>query len=423
MDLKYNYFFYANACHICKCFGQGVCLKRCGNCMMIAYCSKVHQKEHWSQHKDLCNAICNVLKDNKMSSFLNDTVNLCAEEWSQMKMNFMLLVALKISRKLEYYEEQMFKFLRSCTVCHNMNSKVLVDCPACPNISFCTKHKNDEKHNKLCFLLKSCFILDLAAIKYERKTPEFQIPNCINYVNLPTNIKDFIDCYIKSEPILHLSREEEIMINTEHLTRPLTFLYAIQKLRYLSRDENIVIHIIAANMVEINGIELWEILLHWLPNITVATIVLIGPELLSGSISLQLCENCRSSNKQFLIQMHGTVYHNYVHSNLHIKPNFIIGYNAGIHEYEDSKNDTWLQSLHLINKQNCPLILTSYTQSEAEKEKMKINRILNSNVKCICSEENPYSSWRPYRDFETEGIYYQNQCIIIYKNLMHNKCC
>ncbi|OAD62659.1 hypothetical protein WN48_07011 [Eufriesea mexicana] len=276
---------------------------------MISYCCKEHQKIHWSQHKDLCKAIYSVLKDSKID-FLNIKQDINTETWVQMKMNFMLLVAIKIGRKLEHYEEQMFKFLRSCIVCHDQNIKVLEDCPNCPNNSF-------------------------------------------------------------------------------------------------------------SNVIDTEGIEIWEILLHWLPNITIIKICLIGPELSIGSMLMNLCKNCQYNNKQFSIQVYDMLYENYAKSDFYTKPNFIIGYNAGIHECEDFKsvNYTWRQSLKIIAKQNCPLILTSYTLSEAKKEQIRLNEILNNCIKCSYFEQNPFSSLRPYRDFETEGIYYQNQYIIMYKNL------
>ncbi|XP_054011724.1 uncharacterized protein LOC128894191 [Hylaeus anthracinus] len=418
MVFNYNYFFYTNVCHVCKRFGEGVSLKRCGNCTMIAYCSKEHQREHWSQHKDLCNAVHNVFLDNRMSSFLSNKQDLSMEKWAQMKMNFMLLVAMKIPRKLKYYEEQMFKFLKSCAVCHNRNVKELKDCPNCPNASFCTKHKNDTMHDNICYLLKLSFTLDMALILHKRKIPELKVPYRTGHVNLPQNMKYFIKEYIKAQKDPNLSMEEEMMVNAEYLTRPLTFLYATQKLQYFFKEENIIIHIIAANAIEIDGIELWEILLHWLPNTTMISIVLIGPELSPGSIPINLCKNCRYNGRQLAIEMQNMLYENYTTGNSYVKPNFIIGYNAGIHECENFKSemDTWTYTLRMITKQNCPLILTSYTLSEAEKEQIRLEAILDRDVKCTYFEQNPYSSLRPYRDFESEGVYYQNQYIIIYKN-------
>lgn len=416
---KYNYFFYANVCHVCKKFGEWISLKRCGNCTMISYCSKEHQKEHWSQHKDLCKAICSILRDNKISSFLNDEQNLSTETWAQIKMNFMLLVTMTIGRKLEHYEQEMFKFIRSCAVCHDNNAQVLEDCSSCPNTSFCKKHRNNAEHKKICYLTKLCFKLDVASMMYKSEIPKMKILPHTNHNNLPQNIKDFIHHYIEPHKISHLSIEEEIAINAEYLTRPLTLLYALQKLKYTLENNNIVIHIIAANLLDVNGIELWEILLHWLPDIRMAKIVLIGPELSSGFIPINLCESCQYNNKQFLIQAHGMLYNNYTQSDSYIKPHIIIGYNAGISECEDfrSQNDTWTESLQILAEQSCPFVLTSYTSMEVKREQDRLNTVLNKIINCAFCDQNPYSSLRPYRDFETEGIYYQNQYLLIYENL------
>ncbi|XP_017883579.1 uncharacterized protein LOC108627055 [Ceratina calcarata] len=416
MVLKYNYFFYPNACHVCKIYGKGISLKRCGNCTMISYCSKEHQKAHWSQHKDLCNAICSLLKT---SNILNNEQNVNTKAWSEMKMNFMLLVMMKMGRKLKHYEEEMFKFLRSCTVCHDRNLKALEDCDNCPSASFCTKHKNDTVHKKVCHLTKLCYDLDAISIAHKKETPEIKIPYSTNYTNLPENIKDFIDYYIELQKDPQISLQEDMIINTEYLTRPLTFLYAIQKLEYVLEGSTMNIHIIAANMLDLDGIELWEILLHWIPNIKTWRIYLIGPELSSGVIPINLCDNCQHNKKELLIETHNTLYDTYANKNSYVKPNVIVGYNAGIHECENlrSENETWRESLKIIAKQNCPVILTCYTLVEAEKEQTRLNEILNCNVKCAYFLRNPYSSLRPYRDFETEGIYYQNQYVIIYKHL------
>ncbi|XP_076767047.1 uncharacterized protein LOC143433565 [Xylocopa sonorina] len=419
MVLKYNYFFYANVCHVCKRFGNGITLKRCSNCTMISYCCKEHQRIHWSQHKDLCNVVCNILRNNKTLISLSNGQNIAMENWAQMKMNLMLLVMIKIGRKLEHYEEQMFKFLRSCIVCHDQNINALVNCPNCPNASFCAKHKDDTVHTKFCSLINLCFNLDVITITHKRKLPEIKLLYHTDIINLPQSMKDFIDLYIEPQTDSQISAQEETIINAEYLSRPLTFLYAMQKLEYPLKDDSIIINIIAANIVDIDSLELWEILLHWIAGIKTLNIFLIGPELYSSSMQMTLCRSCQEKNKQLLIQIYGMLYENYIEIYSHTKPNFIIGYNAGIHECEDfeSKNDTWRRSLQMIAEQNSPLILTSYTLTEAKKDRIRLNEVLNKRVKHIYFGQNPYSSLRPYRDFETEGIYYQNQFIIIYKHL------
>lgn len=417
MDILHNFFFYPNVCHICKQFGREISLKRCGNCRMISYCSKEHQREHWPQHKELCNAICNVLTNNILSSFLNNEQNINMEKWVEFKMNFMLMVALQIGRRLVHYEEEMFKFLRSCNICHEQDAKVLQDCPNCPNASFCAKHKGEGTHS-VCYLTKLCFDLDMMAVTYMRSIPRIKVPCHINYVDLPENINDFINSYILSEAGAEISQEKNAIISSEYLTRPLTFLYVIRKLRYILKDNSITIHIIGANMIDTVGMILWEILLHWLPCIATVKLLFVGPELSSDFSSLNLCKDCKDNSKQLSVHMLDTLYETYVQRNLYAKPNFIVAYNPGMHEFDECEfeQDTWAQCVHAIAKQNCPFILTSYTLLEAERESMILNKILGGQIKYACFEKNPYASVKPYRDFETEGIYYQNQYIIIYED-------
>lgn len=91
----------------------------------------------------------------------------------------------------------------------------------------------------------------------------------------------------------------------------------------------------------------------------------------------------------------------------------------GIHECEsiDSSNDTWSDSVRVLSEQKCPVVLTSYTAEEAQKEHKRLSDILNRKVTYLCCEKNQFSSLRPHRDYETEGVYYQNQYVIIYRDL------
>ena len=47
-------YFYANTCHVCKCFDQEKRLKRCSGCYLISYCGNSHQVQDWPAHKKLC---------------------------------------------------------------------------------------------------------------------------------------------------------------------------------------------------------------------------------------------------------------------------------------------------------------------------------------------------------------------------------
>ncbi|XP_071556744.1 putative protein MSS51 homolog, mitochondrial [Temnothorax nylanderi] len=95
-------FFYATMCHVCKRFGDGVHLKSCGGCKMIAYCGQEHQKQHWKQHKSLCKAIQVVLRDDSMD-YRGETT----EKWADKKLSFMQLVSSRLGRDLNVTDSEM----------------------------------------------------------------------------------------------------------------------------------------------------------------------------------------------------------------------------------------------------------------------------------------------------------------------------
>ncbi|KAK2576394.1 hypothetical protein KPH14_005738 [Odynerus spinipes] len=310
----------------------------------------------------------------------------------------------------------MFKFIRSCTVCHN--TKSLVDCSNCPNTSFCKEHQNTKTHKNLCSLFKLCFDLDVAFMKSKRIVPKVTVPLNTNKIFLPYNMQTFINSYWRETETLFKLWQYNIAYISEYLTRPLTLLFALEKLQGYENSDMIV-HVIGANMMEVDGFEIWEIVLHWLPYLKSLKIVLIGPELSWGTLIQDVCNYCLQKGKNFSIDICGALYAEYECSKQFIKPNVIIGFNTGIHECIDidSKTDTWAASIRIIAKQNCPLILTSYTFHETQQEQERLKTILRRNIPCKYSFKNPYSSLRPHRDYETEGVYYQNGYVLIYSHL------
>ncbi|EZA47856.1 Zinc finger MYND domain-containing protein [Ooceraea biroi] len=305
MDDNYNSCFYANACHVCKRFGDGVRLKRCGGCGMIAYCDQRHQKQHWPRHRRLCHAIQEVVRDNGLQ-----VRQVSPQEWAQLKMNLMLLVAIRLPRRLDEYETQMFKFPRACLVCHERSNQLLEDC-------------------------------------------------------------------------------------------------------------RLVVHVVAANFIELETARAWEILLHLMSSLALVRLVMIGPELPSEIVSTSVCEDCVRQRKELSFEIHSALYENYVRGSSFVRPDVVAGFNTGIHEREEATypEETWASSVRALAEQGCPLILSCYTRVEAEKETARINAILGKETKHVYAGINPFAGLRPYRDFETEGIFYQNNYVIVYSNL------
>lgn len=415
MDNNYNMFFYATMCHVCKQFGEDVRLQRCASCRMIAYCSQQHQKQHWPEHKHLCKAVRDVLK-NYQKKFCNITSK---EDWTKARMNFMLMVILKLTRPLEMYEEEMFKFPRACLVCHEESSQLLQDCQNCRAVSFCTKHKNSSIHKDTCYLLKLCLNLDISAMNVKQESLNLNLQCVFNKkINDFWHMSDFINC-INAQSCLEKS---DIIAaeQSEHLTRPLTLLYGMQRLDYIPKYKNLVIHVIAANSVELATLEAWEVLLHLVPAVvTFVKIIMIGPKVLEGIFVVSnICNNCVSQEKKLSIECYSTLYADYLNSPAFAKPDLVIGFNAGIHEHEiASPQETWALSIRALAKQNYSLILSCYAQNEVDLEIARINDILNNKIDYIYCGKNPFASLRPHRDLDwTEKLFYNNNYIIIYRN-------
>lgn len=193
----------------------------------------------------------------------------------------------------------------------------------------------------------------------------------------------------------------------------------MEKLEYRPTS-TMTVHVIGANLMELDGIEIWETLLHWLPQLTILNLMFVGPEFVKKNTNLdqRVCACCNEKGMELNIKTIGVLYEEYVSSKKFVKPDIVIGYNLGIHECVnlDSAEDKWSSSIRKLPDLNCPFILTSYTADEAKNEHKRLQSILNKPINYFLCERNPFSSLRPHRDFESESVYYQNQYLIIYKD-------
>lgn len=219
-------------------------------------------------------------------------------------------------------------------------------------------------------------------------------------MNLPGKMEQFVSSSIKisnSKPELRLVEEALV---SELITCPLSLLTGLNWMKF-NIKENLCIHVVGSGLLETASLKSWEIITHIFNQVKNLTIYFIGPE--SAKNDVDLCESCDNILKFEFID---DLYHNFVASNQYANPDLICAFNCGFHEYEGSDSDTWSESLPLFIKDS-PLIITSFTEDEADKDLAKLIKI-NENLK-IQKDENPFSSLRPYRDLENMGIYYNNK--------------
>ncbi|XP_024871248.1 uncharacterized protein LOC112454216 isoform X2 [Temnothorax curvispinosus] len=280
----YN-FFYATMCHVCKRFGDGVQLKRCGGCKMISYCSKEHQKQHRKQHKPLCKAIQDVLRNYNM-----DYGGETAEEWADKKLTFEQLVASKLGRRLNLDEMDMFFFPKECLVCYDQNIKSLEDCQKCA-ASVCKNHKDCIlEHRNICATLELCLHSDLFSMREGGSYMDLDVYlQHISCTSTFQNMKDFIKACMNIQTDSEMSCNVRAVLDSECLTHSLTLFFAMRLLKYVPKSEDLVVHVLGARKYEEITLIGWEIF----PRLIGAkvSVILIGPELPCQSTLSHHCDN------------------------------------------------------------------------------------------------------------------------------------
>lgn len=226
-------------------------------------------------------------------------------------------------------------------------------------------------------------------------------------------MQDFLDCYCKCKKTIleDFKRNEIQMYMSEHLTRPLSLLYALEKLRH-SIGQNMTIHVIGSNNYEEVSCASWEVLLHWLPHLISLKIILIGPECSKSNQQISVCKFCSARSSRLYIESHELLYKDYWESEFFIKPDIIVAFNASLAMYT-----TWIDSLRMLTKVNCPFILTTCCESEIDFDHEIMLQIFGHAARYTFRHLNPFASLRPYRDVVNTNVFFRNTGIMMYTKL------
>ncbi|EFN88966.1 hypothetical protein EAI_10370 [Harpegnathos saltator] len=203
-------------------------------------------------------------------------------------------------------------------------------------------------------------------------------------------------------------------ILTDDLSGPLTLFYAIKQARLLHqirRSSDFVVHIIASKFMDRRNLLAWEILLHEFHQGTNLKLVIIGPELLSDCNILESCRVCVRQSRTFEYEVHRMLYHVYVQRVLREPPNVIVAFDIEL------KHKLSYEIIKTCQRQCCPVLLTAKSKAIADYNVMMIQEILNSSVDPIISETNKFKSLRPYKDYESDSIFYPNEYLVFYQDL------
>ncbi|CAH1958799.1 unnamed protein product [Acanthoscelides obtectus] len=419
----YCMLYYANICHVCKTPSKD--LKRCSRCKMLSYCSKKHQLLDWPIHKQLCKVI---VDSNKILLQNCQKVNIALNNIRNLQHFRGILWTRFLGRKLERYEKNMLQFPKICAVCNKDN--ITITCENCWNVSYCTKehqkqHRN--KHDRYCTQLKLSMDLDIKYLDYhldrdteklfQEQNPwiighyEFCIPD--NIQHFPSDLKSVIDCFnVKYESVEGL-KDIYKLFELDTICVASLILYCLEILGVITDrsfiSSKLTVHLVGADFTEVTFY--WDLIIKfytkWLKNITELKFYVIGPEVKPYTFNVNIA----------CIEFIGDVYHNVIEKI--DKPDVVVSYNNGIHEYYGESIDTWKGSLKSLFKyDNVPLILTAYTKQEIDKDVDIVKNVTQAKV-LVGPDENPFKSLKPVRNHDDDGdttVFYKNYYYCVLKS-------
>lgn len=196
----------------------------------------------------------------------------------------------------------------------------------------------------------------------------------------------------------------QMALVSDLITCPLSIVHGLKLINFVLK-ENIIIHVVGCGVLETTSLKSWDILKSAYKNLVDLKIFFIGPE-------VEEEDDYSSPLSNIHFKYSSELYHDFMTNDSYEKPDLICTFNCGFHEFQNSDTDTWMNSLPaLVSNKNLPLIVTSFTENEAEQD---LNRLfsINENLKVIRGT-NPFASLRPYRDFESQGVYFNNKYISV----------
>ncbi|KAK3882355.1 hypothetical protein Pcinc_013262 [Petrolisthes cinctipes] len=432
--------YHPGICHTCATRpSPTTSLKRCAQCQLVLYCSKQCQKKDWLIHKPLCQVQASLEGKNGVTS-AEKKVNSNMNRFEARTLRRMQ-VRCKLGRPLKGYENEIFLFPRVCEICCEGDPSKMIECFKCRSVFYCSDEhysEDDERHKKWCDAFNLCIGCDV--LEYRLGVDSIPFPICIDdkYKALPGTIKEHLTSMLDmvSIPVGYLLEKDLFLIlMSERLTYPLSVLYALQQIkigpsqRDISKVTELTIHVVGAeSTIEMLGIIRWEYLAHILPALQKLHVVFVGPQVFSVSdlddpvpdnhclddSGMTLCEDCQVKGRAIVYEMCQMLYHEYVAASYSTRPDAIVAFNCGFHEFHGDKIDTWPESLKLmIQDSETPLIFTSYTEKEAMKDLHVLQEMGEVDV-IIPRHMNPYQSLRPHRDPAKEDgadLFYVNRFI------------
>lgn len=402
--------YYPNLCHVCFSHNREMPLKICGGCRMISYCGKDHQKRHWPKHKTLCLAVSNLLKATGESNIFN--VVSSVDSKSKLLDTAQSFVCEHIinacnHRKLYPYEFQMIQLNKSCEVCDETDTTLLKSCENCPQANFCADHEGHPNHVQYCDLYTLCCFLDALEVSVDT----LGLKNMLKYVStiscLPRSMEEFMNilpvtCQDLNCPLISKSL-------SQHLTKVLTLLYALEKMN-LFKNQELIVYVIDDNT---ELVVLYQLILNCLPRVEKIRIIFMSLVVMLSEEEYTCQKILFHADERIVFEVRECCLDkDHAEKNISIQPTIVVGYhfsNQFLVEYSGL--------IPALKNLKCPFLLTSICEKEARDIQEGMKEIFGTENDFYV-ERNPFSSIRPVRCANGfERISYKNAYnVIFYKN-------
>ncbi|KAI3609917.1 zinc finger mynd domain-containing protein 17 [Moniliophthora roreri] len=393
-------------------------LAKCSQCKAVAYCGSVCQKADWKHHKAICKAIIAVEKDQGFKAillfFLSDKASSDINNMNRIAQgtggNEYNLVRTIMKRDLTIPERNLMGQQPRCMGCarteriirmeNSSTETTLKPCQDCRTSFYCsdahwevvrdihTTQPCEDGHDGLtqCQLNREIradilFVnimadahvesgLGVAEFQWapERTKSSWQ-PLESGPKNWEAEFGDDLKKGFGGAAATPMTFMPFLRASTEGLSFPMTILYGLQKLKSgveWTTKRTLTVHVLGALHKEVGMAQLFEEILHRLPQI-----VLIDPELAkvmqafdSSPVPMETCPNCKQKRRTRVHEHHAATYHEYVkkQGSKYNRPDIAIAFNSGIHESASS----WQETVELLVQKSVPFIFTSYNREEAE---------------------------------------------------------
>lgn len=423
LDVRPRFIFVSSLCAIC--LEKSTLL--CESCRMVSYCSTLHRTQGTAKHRNLCDALAAIrsLVEQMLSG--ESRVQLDAEQYRAYRVQLLTILESKVGRPLELWEREIVLYPRVCRTCRRFGDK-LVRCTDCCMEYFCEEHRT--KHVEWCeeYQVFRRYLF----LQHRHGSVEPKIPNARRHTSTALANMNFdgvmreiygnstyyreMDCYTYSV-LSHVS------------TIPLTTLYAMQTCCPSWQDKvEWTVHVIGAEFqFEGMNLHVWEkLFLHFLPNLKLLRLILVGPELrLPVGVpakllsQVKLCTRCKSNGRAVVVSFHPEkLYHEMTRdpSRRVDEPDLICAFNPGLYRKTGfAGKDTWFETMREFLKGVTPVVITAYTADEMLWELARVKSAADVEI-LMQPRRNPFASIKPDRNFvsdDTNPLIYKNYHVSI----------